>query len=319
MNSTDPTSHANQEKKTAAASSVIAAVALTGMKLVVGLLTGSLGILAEAAHSALDLVAAIVTLIAVRLSGRPADPEHLYGHGKIENLSALVETALLLLTCVWIIAEAVRRLFFARVEVEVNFWSFTIMAVSIVVDISRSRMLYRVARKHNSQALEADALHFSTDIWSSGVVIAGLLGMKMSDWFPRLEFFHQADAAAAVVVALIVVAISVQLGIRTVRGLIDAAPAGMREEIIAAIEAMPGVVDCHRVRIRYSGPQFFVDAHVSVKGDTHLDDVHALMDGIERRIRQLIPGADVTVHPEPSRISPREAAMRIEKSEGRIG
>ena len=162
------------EKKSVAISSVIAAVGLTGFKLIVGFATGSLGILAEAAHSGLDLMAAVMTFLAVRISGKPADPNHLYGHGKVENLSALFETLLLLVTCIWIIYEATHRLLFHTTDLEVNYWSFTVMITSIVVDISRSRMLYRAARKYNSQALEADALHFSTDIWSSGVVILGL-------------------------------------------------------------------------------------------------------------------------------------------------
>ena len=163
-----------REKKIVAATSVGAAVFLTGTKLAIGLLTGSLGILAEAAHSALDLAAAVVTFFAVRVSDRPADASHLYGHAKVENLSALFETLLLLITCLWVIYEAVHRLFFVTVKVDPSLWAFLVMGVSIVIDFSRSRALSRVARKYNSQALEADALHFSTDIWSSAVVIAGL-------------------------------------------------------------------------------------------------------------------------------------------------
>src|SRR5215471_7075413 len=162
-----------REKSRAAASSVAGAVGLTALKLLVGFATGSLGILAEAAHSGLDLVAAAMTLVAVRISGRPADRSHLYGHGKVENLSALVETLLLLGTCAWIAWEASRRLLYHRVEVQVTAWSFAVMFTSIVVDFSRSRVLSRAAEKYKSQALEADALHFKTDIWSSAVVILG--------------------------------------------------------------------------------------------------------------------------------------------------
>ena len=156
-----------REKRIVAATSVAAAVFLTGAKLIVGLMTGSLGILAEAAHSALDLVAAVITFFAVRISDRPADDSHPYGHGKVENLSALVETALLLLTCAWIVYEAVRRLFFADIAINPSLWAFLVIGLSIVIDFSRSRALSRVAKKYGSQALEADALHFSTDIWSS--------------------------------------------------------------------------------------------------------------------------------------------------------
>ena len=212
-----------KEKKSAATNSVVAAVFLTGMKLVVGLMTGSLGILAEAAHSALDLVAAVVTFLAVHFSDKPADHEHPYGHGKIENFSALVETVLLFATCAWIIYEAVQRLFFHTREVDASLWAFVVMAVSIAVDISRSRMLYRAARKHRSQALEADALHFHTDIWSSSVVIGGLalvwLGQNV---FPgATKVLARADAVAALGVAVIVLFVSYRLGKRTIDVLLD--------------------------------------------------------------------------------------------------
>jgi len=288
------------EKKSVAISSVIAAVGLTGFKLIVGLATGSLGILAEAAHSGLDLMAAVMTFLAVRISGKPADPNHLYGHGKVENLSALFETLLLLVTCIWIIYEATHRLFFHTADLKVNYWSFTVMITSIVVDISRSRMLYRAARKYNSQALEADALHFSTDIWSSGVVILGLFFVKLSEWVPGLAFLRQADSVAAMMVGLIVVYISIRLGIRTIQALLDVAPSGTEKKIISVVKVLPGVMDCHNVRVRYSGPQLFVDIHVLLDGNQTLIEAHNLTEEIERVIQKLLPNADVTVHPEPN-------------------
>ena len=288
------------EKKSAAMSSVIAAVALTVLKIAVGFATGSLGILAEAAHSGLDLMAAMMTFLAVRFSGKPADQNHLYGHGKVENLSGLFETFLLLVTCFWIIYEATHRLLFHPVEVEVTLWSFAVMATSIGVDLSRSRMLYRAAKKFNSQALEADALHFSTDIWSSAVVILGLFCMKLSEWVPRLAFLRQADSVAAIVVGLIVVYVSMQLGIRTVQALLDVAPSGIEKKIISAVEIVAGVTDCHHVRLRYSGPQLFVDIHVRIDGNKTLKEAHNLTEEIERVIQQLVPNADVTIHPEPN-------------------
>jgi cation diffusion facilitator family transporter len=294
---------AEHGKHAAALSSVLAAVGLTGMKLAVGLVTGSLGILAEAAHSGLDLVAAVVTLFAVKISDKPADADHLYGHGKVENLSALIETLLLLLTCVWIIYEAVERIFFKPVEVPVNFWSFAVIIVSITVDVSRSRMLMRAAKKYNSQALEADALHFSTDIWSSAVVLGGLVCMKLSALAAGLHFLKQADAVAALMVAMIVVWVSLRLGGRTVQELLDRAPDGMSEKIKQAVEAMPGVEDCHNVRIRPSGPQLFVDIHVTVDGAQPLAQAHDLTERIEEEIRRVAPGADVTVHPEPKTVA----------------
>ncbi len=292
---------AESEKKSAALSSVFAAVGLTTFKIIVGALTGSLGILAEAAHSGLDLVAALVTFLAVRVSGKPADEHHRYGHGKVENISALFETLLLLATCVWIIYEAVQRLFVRSVEVEVSIWSFLVMGVSIVIDYTRSRILYRAARKHNSQALEADALHFSTDIWSSSVVILGLVGVLISERVAGLAFLKQADAVAALGVALIVVYVSMELGVRTVKSLLDTAPDGLAARIKAVAEAVPGVADCHDVRVRTSGPSLFVDVHILAAGDWPLAQAHALTEAVEEAIRQEFPAADVTVHPEPMR------------------
>ncbi len=288
------------EKRSAAITSVIAAVGLTGFKIIVGLATGSLGILAEAAHSGLDLMAALMTFLAIRISGKPADRNHLYGHGKVENLSALFETLLLLVTCVWIIYEATHRLLYHSAHLEVNYWSFAVMLTSIVVDISRSRVLYRAARKYNSQALEADGLHFSTDIWSSAVVILGLFSVKLSEWVPGLAFLRQADSVAAIMVGLIVVYISIKLGLRTIQALLDVAPSGIEKKIISSVEVLPGVTNCHNVRVRYSGPQPFVDVHVLVDGNQTLKEAHGLTEEIERVIQKLVPNADVTVHPEPN-------------------
>jgi cation diffusion facilitator family transporter len=297
---------ADKEKKEAALSSVVAAVGLTTFKIIVGILTGSLGILAEAAHSALDLIAALVTLFAVRISGRPADKEHNYGHGKVENLSALFETVLLLITAVWIIYEAVQRLFFKNVEVELSIWAFVVMAVSIGIDFTRSRILYAAARKHNSQALEADALHFSTDIWSSSVVILGLVCLWIGRKFPALAFLDKADSVAAIIVAIIVIYVSIEMGIRTITGLLDTAPSGLAEKIQAVVEAVPGVENCHAVRLRYSGPRLYVDTHILVDGNRTLSDVHDLTEKIELAVQSIAPGADVTVHPEPASVEVSE-------------
>ena len=277
----------------------MAAVGLTGFKIVVGVTTGSLGILAEAAHSALDLAAALMTFAAVRFSARPPDRTHLYGHHKVENLSALMETLLLLGTCAWIAREAVHRLLYHRAEIEVTFWAFAVMGVSIVVDVSRSRALDRAARKYQSQALEADALHFRTDVWSSAVVILGLLAVKVGETFPALYVLRNADAVSALGVSALVVWVSVQLGRRTVDELLDSAPAGMVESIRAAAEAVEGVRNCHDVRVRRSGSVVFIDLHVLVDGGQTLTEAHLLTETIEAAIREVAPQADVTVHPEP--------------------
>jgi cation diffusion facilitator family transporter len=290
---------AYKEKNQAAASSVLAAIGLTSMKMVVGLLTGSLGILAEAAHSALDLVAALMTWFAVRVSGKPPDRDHLYGHGKVENLSALLETILLLVTCVWVVYSAVHRLIQGRTDIEVTVWSFVVMGVSMVVDFSRSRMLSKAAKKHNSQALEADALHFSTDIWSSAVVIVGLAGVKLSEAHPALTLLKKSDALSAICVAGIVFFVCGRLGMRTVQALLDAVPKGLNDQIKLTAERVPGILDCHKVRARYSGAQLFVDAHVLVDGNQSLNQAHFLTDEVEEAIQLIAPGADVTVHAEP--------------------
>ena len=287
------------EKRSAALSSLLAAIGLTAMKTIVGLLTGSLGILAEAAHSGLDLVAALMTYIAVRISGKPADRTHLYGHGKVENLSALLETLLLFVTCGWIISEAMHRLFSHKVEVEVTVWSFVVMVTSIVIDYSRSRLLARTAKKYNSQALEADALHFKTDVWSSSVVIVGLACVKLGESAPSLDWLREADAVAALGVSVLVIWVCWQLGRRTIDALLDSAPAGVEQRILAAVSAVPGVRDCHNIRVRYSGPVLFLDLHVLVDGRQTLFEAHALTETIEGVIQQIVPHADVTVHPEP--------------------
>ncbi len=268
------------------------------MKLVVGLATGSLGILSEAAHSALDLVAAGFTFFAVRVSGRPADREHTYGHGKVENLSALIETLLLLLTCGWIIYEAIQRLFFRAVHVEATAWSFLVMGASIAIDITRSRALYRVARKYNSQALEADALHFSTDVWSSSVVIGGLALVWLSRSV-QADWLAKADAVAALGVAGIVTYVSFRLGRRTIAALLDEIPPELREEVWSALR-IPGVAEVRRVRMRTSGPETFVDVTVAVRSDTSLDEAHEIATQAERAILGVQPGADVVVHVEPA-------------------
>jgi len=293
-------SAAASDKQWVALTSVAAAVLLTAIKIVVGLATNSLGILAEAAHSALDLAAALMTLFAVRFADKPADKEHLYGHGKAENLSALFETLLLLGTCAWIIIEALERLAVKSVEVRPGFWAFAVMGVSIIIDWSRSRALARAAREHNSQALEADALHFSTDIWSSLVVILGLTGVVLGTRFPQhAGWLDKADAVAALGVAAIVIVVSLRLGSRTLKGLLDTAPPGLSERIKSAVEDMEGVADCHRIRVRTAGPSLFVDVHVLIDGTKTLNEAHALTELIERRIQEIVPGADVTVHPEP--------------------
>ncbi|MBI5035108.1 MAG: cation-efflux pump [Chloroflexi bacterium] len=288
-----------REKGNAAVTSVIAAIFLTSMKLVVGIMTGSLGILAEAAHSALDLVAALITFFAVRVSDRPADETHLYGHGKVENLSALAETALLLITCGWIIYEAINRLFFETVEVDPSIWAFVTMGISIIVDVSRSRVLARAAKKYNSQALEADALHFSTDVWSSSVVIVGLALVWIGDAIGQKSILVRADAVAAFLVALIVTFVSYRLGRRTIDALLDRAPEGMAEQIASAVQQVEHVRGVLRARVRGSGNQIFVDLRIAVPRHLSFEESHAVTNQVQDAVRSIAPAADIVITPVP--------------------
>src|SRR5882724_11222135 len=251
------------EKRLVALNSLLAAFAVTFLKLVVGLSTRSLGILSEAAHSGLDLVAAFVTLLSVRVSDKPADAEHQYGHGKVENFSAFIETGLLLLTCVWIIYEAAKRLFFHHVEIEPNIAAFVVMFISMAVDFWRSRALGRIAAKYDSQALEADALHFSTDIWSSGIVVLGLVLVLLGRIY-GIGWLRDADPVAALFVAGVVVYVSWRLARKTIDALLDAAPQGVRNQIVAAVSTVDGLLEVDRVRIRRAGNRYFADLSVGV-------------------------------------------------------
>ncbi len=290
---------ADREKKSVAALSLAAAVLLTGTKLGVGLWTNSLGILSEAAHSGLDLVAAAVTLWAVRASSRPADSEHPYGHGKIENLSALFETVLLLATCLWIVYESGNRLFFHKeFELTVNLWAFSVVVLSIIVDFRRSRALQKAADKYASQALEADALHFSTDIWSSIVVLLGLCGVSIGRQF-GLPWLEKADAVAALGVAMVIIGVSIRLGKKSVNDLLDSVPRGLQEQVAAASRSVAGVENVTRLRMRRSGPEIFADLTVAVGRGAAFERAHAIADEVEAAVDAVLPSADVVVHVEP--------------------
>jgi cation diffusion facilitator family transporter len=196
----EPLERASREKRLAALASVGSAVLLVSLKVFLVLRTGSLGILSEALHSTLDFVAAVITYLSVRVADKPADADHLYGHGKVENFSAFVETALLLLTAVYIVWEAFQRLVFHATHIRPSLIAILVLALCMGIDLVRSKALNRVLEKYPSEALEADALHFSTDVWSTFVVILGIsgawLGVRLGiEWLGRL------DAVAALGVA----------------------------------------------------------------------------------------------------------------------
>jgi cation diffusion facilitator family transporter len=279
------------EKKRVALISVIAAVFLTLFKIVIGLKTNSLGILSEALHSGLDLVAALITLFAVRISDKPADKDHHFGHGKVENISALFETLLLLVTCVWIITEAIERLSTGRTEITVTFWSYLVVITSIVIDFSRSRVLYKTARKYNSQALEADALHFSTDIWSSSVVLFGLILASRGLFF--------ADSIAALIVAAIVIYVSIRLGKKAIDVLLDRSPDQIFEKIETALRSIGEITHFHDLKVRQSGSDTFVELNIHVDPGLTIEQAHEITHRVEHEIKTIIDRCEIHIHTEP--------------------
>src|ERR1700674_882840 len=286
-----------REKKRAALLSVGSALLLVSLKTFLVVRTGSLGVLSEALHSGHDLLAAIITFLSVRMSDQPADEKHPYGHGKFENFSAFVETGLLALTALYIVYEAFHRLFFRSVHIQPSLTAILVLLVALSIDITRARALQRVARKYSSDALEADALHFSTDVWSTIVVIAGI-GLVWAGETWNLPWLNYADALAGLTVAAVILWVGAQLGRRTLDALLDAAPQGLQQEIAKTVARMDGVLDVDRVRVRRAGNRHFVDATVSVARTASLEQVHALSDAIEKRIGEMVP-ADVMVHAEP--------------------
>jgi cation diffusion facilitator family transporter len=282
-----------KEKKQVAIISVFAAIFPTGSKTLIGILTGSLGILSEALHSGLDLIAAFITYLSVRVSDAPADEDHHYGHGKTENLSALIETILLFITCAWIIYEAMHRLWTGNIHIEVNRWSYIVIISAVIIDFWRSRALMKAARKHNSQALEADALHFSTDIWSSSVVLLGLIVSNFG--------WYYADVIAALVVAVIVIHVCYRLGRRSIDVLLDKAPIDKVKQINEILRRITYVMSFHDVKVRISGADVFVDLSINIDPQCTIEKGHQIADDIERIIKEEIPRSIIFVHIEPEK------------------
>jgi cation diffusion facilitator family transporter len=299
------------EKRSVALNSLLAAAAITVLKLLVGVTTRSLGILSEAAHSGLDLVAAFITFLSVRVSDKPADAEHQYGHGKVENFSAFIETGLLLLTCIWIVWEAIRRLSgHHAVQIEPSVTAFVVLGASMAVDWWRSRKLRRIASKYDSQALEADALHFSTDIFSSGIVAVGLaLAWAAQRW--GIPGFAKADPIAALVVSGVIVYVSSRLGRQTIDALLDAAPPGYRSRIIDAVLEINGVIEVERVRIRRAGNRYFADLTVGLARNVTFQRSGQAMTEITAAVQRILPNCDVVIHPVPRETASENIFDRI--------
>jgi cation diffusion facilitator family transporter len=295
---------ASREKISVATSSVWAAGFLTVIKLIVGILTGSLGIISEAAHSALDLGAAIITYFAVKISDKPADRKHLYGHHKIESFSALIETILLLITCFWIISEAIKRLIKPS-QIDVGWIALGTMVLSLAITISRAISLSRAAKKYQSQALEADALHFMSDIWSTLVVIIGLIFVFVFDW-------HWADPIAALVVALWVLIVSFQLGKRTIDVLLDTAPSeSTMAQIEEAIRNVSGVESFTDLRVRKAGAQTFIDMRIAISRTIPFEQAHMVVETVEYNLKEIVPNSDIVIHADPQATSNEQTIDKI--------
>ncbi len=292
---------AGAEKRSVAVVSVMAATLMTVLKLVTGILTGSLGMLSDAAHSGIDLAGAGLTFLSIRASDRPADENHPYGHGKIENVSAFVETFLMLASSLWITYEAIERIFFHPVEIRYSFWPLAVLTLSMAVDYWRSKHLMSVANRYGSQALEADALHFRSDIWSSVAVFVGLtaawLGTHLG--IPQLRF---ADAIAAICVSLMILYFGWKLARRTVAELVDTIPPEMRRRVLYELRHTHGVLAIDRARMRRSGNSYFADFTISLPRQMTFQHSEQLVKDATAAVQRVLPGADVVIHtvPRPS-------------------
>lgn len=292
------------EKEKVALSSIAASAAMTIAKGAVGISTGSLAILSEAGHSLIDFGATVMTYAAVRVSGKPADEQHHYGHGKIESITALAETALLFLLSGIVIWEGIKRLVWHEPHiVDANIWAFAVIMASIVIDFFRARALSRTAKATGSEALEADALHFSSDLWASLAVLIGLGGVRIGIWW--------ADSAAALVVAVLVCVAGWRLGRRTIDTLTDTAPAGAAEKIRKIAINVPGVVAVDQVRTRAVGNQNFIDIVVAVSRTLPLDRVSAIRADVDAALSEDIPGASVTVTTHPAALNDETVLDRV--------
>jgi cation diffusion facilitator family transporter len=309
---TSPTPHA--VKRSAAIFSVIAAGLVTLLKLLTGILTGSLGMLSESAHSAIDLIASAITLFSVQVADRPADEDHNYGHGKVESLSAFVETGIMFASCVGIVAEAVRRMvpaFHDHHDLKPSLWPFAVLACSIVVDYTRSRTLGRIARQFRSDALAADSVHFATDMWASLAVMLGLAATFAGERF-GLPWLEYADPIAAILVAGVILHVSWRLARYTVDTLLDATPTTdptsnqsqtkdqLRSNLIHDLAAIPGVLSVDRLRTRRSGSNYFADVTLGMPRNLTFQRSEQLTMAATEAVQRHLPGADVVIHTVPT-------------------
>src|SRR5664279_108398 len=288
----------SKEKRTVALASVAAATGMTILKIITGILTGSLGMLSDAAHSGLDLLGAALTFFSVRVSDRPADDAYTYGRGKIESISAFTETFLMAVSCIWIVSEAVSRIFLHPVEIKPSIWPFGVLLLSIAVDYWRSQQLKAVARKTGSQALEADALHFASDIWSSVAVLLGL-GASMIGIHYHLRWLRFADPVAAVTVSVLILNFSWKLARKTVAVLMDAVPAETRYAMLAEVQGTDGVLSVEQARVRRSGNSYFADLTLAMPRNLTFQRTEQLVREATAAVQRVLPNADVVIHTVP--------------------
>ncbi len=289
---------AASEKAAVAMGSAAAALAVTLLKLATGLLSGSLGVLSDAAHSGLDLVGAGLTFVSVRVADKPADEDHPYGHAKVENLSAFVEVFLMLASSVWIGAEAIGRMVRHADPIRYPAWPMAVLALSVAVDLWRSRSLGRVAARTQSVALAADAAHFASDIWASAAVFLGLALTWASERF-HLGALRYADSIAALLVSLMILAFAWNVGRRTVGTLVDATPRDTRRRVLQEVRRVHGVLAVDQARMRSAGAAHFADLTLSMSRQLTFQRTEQLVQEATSAVRRVLPDADVVIRTVP--------------------
>ena len=286
------------DKRRVALHSMLAAAAMTLLKLAAGLYSGSLGVLSDAAHSGLDLVGATLTFFSVRVSDKPADEDHTYGHGKVENLSSFGEVILMAVSSGWIVWEAIQRMVHHSVELRPSVWPVAVVLASIGVDIWRSRQLKKVADRTGSAALATDAFHFASDIWSSLAVLAGLAA-SFAGIHLGIGWLQYADPTAAILVSALILRLTLRLGKEAMGVLLDEIPAATRREIIAAVERVPGVLAIDQARVRQAGANYFADLTLALPRRYTFEHTSELVLAATDAVRRILPDADVVIHTVP--------------------
>jgi cation diffusion facilitator family transporter len=271
--------------------SVLAAAGLVAAKLCAGLLTNSLAIYSEAGHSAVDLLAALVSYVAIYRAGQPPDDHHHFGHAKFESIGALTELLFLLALGGAIVYNAVRRLLFGTPEITITWVAVALVTLTITIDVWRTTALHRAARRTGSEALAASAMHFLSDLLGTSMVMFGLLMTALG--------YPKADSMAALVIAGLVLYLSYRLGRRVLSSLTDRAPRGISVDVEDLVSSIRHVIGVHDIRVRQAGAQYFAEMHVDLSPTISLEQAHDVLDQIEEELRKRYPGMHVVTHPEP--------------------